>query len=83
MRRADHLHHWGDKGIGQKGSDHEVARVCEACHRREQGKRRIAYMRRDEFEKMEIFVKDALDLLSEYVSERNEVMLCQKRAQVF
>ena len=42
------LYHIGDHGMGQKGSDLLVARVCRKCHEYVQGKRRIAFERMDE-----------------------------------
>jgi len=63
---ADELHHWGEKGMGQKCHDYEIARLCRPCHEQQQGKRRAAYLRRDEVEILEALTRDALDLLMEY-----------------
>jgi len=68
-RPAEELHHWGEKGMGQKCHDYEVARLCRACHREQQGKKRMAYIRRDEFEILEAMTRDALDLMICYVQE--------------
>lgn len=64
---ADHLHHFSDHGLGQKGSDHFVARVCLACHASVQGKRWIAFMREGEFETLAALQEDAIKLLSGFV----------------
>jgi hypothetical protein len=66
---AEELHHWGNKGMGQKCHDYEVARLCCACHREQQGKKRMAYIRRNEFEVLEALTRDALDLMILYVNE--------------
>lgn len=69
---ADELHHWGEKGMGQKSHDYEVARLCQKCHREQQGKRRFAYIRRNEVEILEALTRDALDLLMEYTTQLKE-----------
>ena len=70
LRNGDELHHWGDKGMGQKGDDYKVARLCMACHRLQQGKRRMAYLRRDEMEVLEAMTADALDLVIGYMQHK-------------
>jgi hypothetical protein len=57
------LHHWGEKGMAQKGDDYRVARLCGPCHREQQGRRRMAYLRRDEMDVLEALTADALDLV--------------------
>ena len=63
---ADELHHWGDKGTGQKSHDYQVARVCKPCHDRIQGKRRIAFLRTGDMETLAALTTDSLDLLMAY-----------------
>jgi len=67
--QADELHHFGDKGMGQKSHDYEVARVCKNCHDRYQGKRRMAFLRMDRIDILESLERDALTLLIAYVEE--------------
>jgi len=67
LRNCEELHHWGDKGMGQKGDDYRVARLCRACHQGQQGKRRMAYLRRDEMGILEAMTADALDLVIGYM----------------
>lgn len=67
------LHHFsGDTGMGMKGSDHVVARVCLACHASVQGKRWIAFMREGEFETLAALQEDAIRLLSGWVEHLME-----------
>lgn len=66
---AAELHHWSDKGMGQKCSDYEVARVCRKCHEYVQGKRRAYFTRTNEWEVLAAMQEDALDLLMAW-SER-------------
>ena len=67
---ATDVHHIDVYGMGTKCSDHKVARVCQSCHRRIQGKGRIAMMRTDEWRRVRIdLLEDALDLLDQYVEE--------------
>jgi hypothetical protein len=61
------LHHAAEHGLGQKGSDHFVARVCLDCHRSIQGKRWIAFMRAGQFEILAALQEDAIALLSGFV----------------
>jgi hypothetical protein len=62
------LHHFSsDKGMGTKGSDHVVARVCRKCHDNVQGKRRIAFMREGQFETLTALQEDAIELLSGFI----------------
>jgi len=70
MVAAEELHHWGDKGMGQKCDDYDIARVCRACHRKVQGKRRSKLILRGEIEIIEAMERDAIDLLKEYVESR-------------
>jgi hypothetical protein len=64
---GDQLHHIADKGMGQKGDDHLVARVCHQCHEGVQGKRRAYFARTGEWEIFSALQEDALALLSAYV----------------
>jgi heterodisulfide reductase subunit B len=67
-RPAQNLHHFAsDKSMGTKGSDHVVARVCRTCHSSVQGKRRLAFMREDQFEILSALQEDAIALLSGFV----------------
>jgi len=66
-RQAEELHHFGEKGMGQKCHDYEIARVCRRCHGEIQGKRRMAFIRADRMDILEAMATDALELLIAYV----------------
>lgn len=61
------LHHFGDKGMGQKSTDLLVCRVHEGCHRQIQGKRLIAFRRLGQLELWIRILEDSLKLLCGYV----------------
>lgn len=63
----EELHHFADKGIGQKCSDLFVCRVCRDCHEEIQGKRKIALGRLGRITDWISMQEDALDLLAGYV----------------
>lgn len=60
---AEELHHFGEKGMGQKSHDYEVARVCRACHGAVQGQRQAYFARTGQYEVLAAMRGDALDLL--------------------
>lgn len=64
---APELHHYGDKGMGQKASDYEIARLCIPCHHAVQGRKHAAFVRNGEWEMLAAMQEDALALLSAYV----------------
>lgn len=61
------LHHFGDKGMGQKASDLLVCRVCPGCHQQVQGKRVIAFRRLRQLETWIDIQADAIALLTAYI----------------
>lgn len=62
------LHHFSsDGGMGLKGSDHVVARVCRTCHDSVQGKHWISFLREDRIETLAALQEDAIKLLSGFV----------------
>jgi hypothetical protein len=61
------LHHYGEKGVGQKCSDLVVARVCVPHHKEVQGKRRIAFLRLNRIDWLEALEADNVRLLAAYV----------------
>jgi len=61
------LHHFGEKGMGQKASDLLVCRVCSGCHQQIQGKRGLAFRRMNRIETWADIQADAVALLSDYV----------------
>jgi hypothetical protein len=63
------LHHWSDKGMGQKASDYEVARLCIPCHHAIQGRKRVAFARNGEWEILAALQEDALALLTAYLED--------------
>jgi len=67
--RSTQLHHYGEKGMGQKSDDYLVARVCDSCHAMYQGKRRIGFIRVGEVEVLEALEADNIQLLTDYVEE--------------
>ena len=71
--QAVELHHYGEKGTGQRANDHLVGRVCLACHRKIQGKRRIAFIREDQLEILEALETDNIQILSLW-AQRLEAM---------
>ena len=62
------LHHFGDAGMGQKGSDYLVCRACTDCHRYIQGKRYIAFERLGDSHIWARIMADGLGLLSGYAA---------------
>jgi len=71
--RAEELHHYGEKGTGQRANDHLVGRVCIPCHRSIQGKRRLAFLSMDRLDILEALEADNLQLLSQW-ARRLEAM---------
>ncbi len=61
------LHHYGSAGMGQKGSDLLVCRVCRRCHGEIQGKRRHAFERLGQLDKWIDIQADGIELLRGYV----------------
>lgn len=66
---ADELHHWGEKGMGQKGHDYEVARLCRKCHERMQGKRKHYFCRTADYETLAAMQEDSLELLMAWTAD--------------
>lgn len=71
--RAEELHHYGEKGTGQRANDHLVGRVCIPCHRSIQGKRRLAFLSMDRLDILEALEADSLQILSQW-ARRLEAM---------
>ena len=61
----EELHHFGSAGMGQRGSDREVARVCRRCHER-YGRRIHALTRNGETDILEAYLRDAEELNGGY-----------------
>lgn len=68
---ADHVHHFGEKGMGQKCSDYEVTRLCAACHERVQGKRRAYFSRTNEWEVLAAMQEDTIALLVGWIARES------------
>lgn len=66
---AEELHHFADKGMGQKGDDHLIARLCHPCHETWQGKRRAYFTRTGHWEAFAALQTDALALLTAYLED--------------
>lgn len=60
---GEELHHFGEKGMGQKGHDYLVARVCHDHHEEVQGKRKHAFAREGNADLLIRMQADALELL--------------------
>lgn len=69
-RPAQELHHWGQKGMGQKCDDYHVCRVCATCHRDHQGKKDMAFHRTGDYELWCAMARDAVDLLASYLESK-------------
>lgn len=68
---GNELHHFGPAGMGQKGSDLLVARVCSDCHRGKnsiQGKRRIGFERIGKLDTWCDILEDCIELLTSYIA---------------
>lgn len=62
------LHHFGDHGMGQKGDDYLVCRICRKCHSLVQGKRRFSFLgKQDGVFTIEAMEHDALVLILEWI----------------
>lgn len=70
---AVELHHFGKSGVGMKGRDHFVARLCREHHSYLQGKGRIWFSRGGNWEVWTAMLEDALNLLSDYVLQNGAV----------
>lgn len=64
---AVELHHYGDKGMGQRCDDTWVTPLCLECHRRYQGKRFLAFVRAGEYEVLAAMQRGNIELLAAYV----------------
>ena len=64
---ADDAHHFGSKGMGTKGSDYQVARLCREHHMEVQGKRRLAFARSGDWETLTALQEDSIALLEAYI----------------
>ena len=62
------LHHL-EPGMGKKGSDLLVCRLCKECHGWAEGKRRIALTRMGRLDDWADMLEDALELLSGYAAK--------------
>ena len=59
------LHHFGSGGMGMKGSDYLVVRLCHPCHEKA---RKVHAMRRDgDFETLSLFLLDSVELMEGYI----------------
>lgn len=61
----EELHHFGSGGMGMKGSDYLVVRLCLDCHR---GARKARAMLMDgEYQRLAAFYADAVELMEGYL----------------
>jgi hypothetical protein len=70
--QADELHHFGRRGMGRKGSDLMVARVCRECHARVQGLGTVSADRSGRTSEMMSLQADALELANMYLAEGSD-----------
>jgi hypothetical protein len=66
---ADELHHFGPRGMGRKGSDLMVARVCNECHRLVQGLGTLSAARTNRVADLISLQSDALELADRYLTQ--------------
>ena len=68
-RVAVEPHHfdYANKGMGIKGRDHYICRLCREHHDELQGKGRIWFGRHGRFDVYTAMLEDATNLLSDYV----------------
>lgn len=71
---AAELHHYDPyhRGMGMKGRDHWVARLCRSHHEQLQGKGRRWFMMTVNMEAWAAMLEDTVNLLSDYIV-RNKV----------
>jgi len=62
---AQQLHHFGSGGMGLKGSDYLIVRVCQNCH--ERARKVIAMKRDNDWETLATFYEDATELMQLYI----------------
>jgi len=67
---AEELHHYGDKGMGQRSDDTWVTPLCMNCHRLYQGKRFLGFLRAGEHEVLAAMQRGNIELLSAYVQQQ-------------
>jgi len=65
---AEELHHMGERGLGQKGSDLVIAPLCRKHHTQLQGKRALAFRRSGDLEIYVALLEANRDLLAGYVA---------------
>ncbi len=63
---ATDLHHFGASGMGLKGSDYKVARLCRECHGIVQGKSRVGFERLGRLNEWICMLEDGLGLLGDW-----------------
>lgn len=63
---ASQLHHYGDKGIGQRCDDTWVTPVCRDHHEAFQGKRFLGFIRAGEHEVLAAMQRGNIELLAAY-----------------
>jgi hypothetical protein len=66
---AVELHHYGEKGMGQRGDDWYVAPLCLPCHHYYQGKRWLSFMTAGELDVMAAMQRGNLEILSAYAAQ--------------
>ena len=63
------LHHYGQAGMGQKGSDYLICRVCRSCHGEIQGKRRLSFERLERLDLWANIIEDNAELLEKWAEK--------------
>lgn len=73
-RHAVENHHFDyrNKGMGMKGRDHWLARLCRQHHETIQGKGRRWFVENEQLETWTAMLEDSLNLLSDYVLENKK-----------
>ena len=61
-RPFEELHHWAPSGMGQRGTDWRVVRLCRGCHA-EHGQRESGLRKRGKFDILDAYWADNCELL--------------------
>ena len=67
-RPAQDPHHFGDGGMGMKGSDYLLVRLCRQCHAANDRKV-LSLKKNNEWELLTTFYQDATNLMQRYIQK--------------
>ncbi len=66
-RAFQELHHFGSGGMGLKGSDYLVVRLCTPCHHSSRARKVRSMKNAEDYETLAICLQDAADLMESYI----------------